>query len=351
MSVRDLDNDHKTCTGNLLNKFCFCLQVKKNIFQPKLRAQGTQNDAIIFNHIVMLTRTCDSGSVKFLFNIIGNVPLSTEITRETVQTKEHTYIKAEMSCDICDKTYISKYHLEKHTLGHYKTHSAQSYKCEECGVCFDTESNLSKHRKTCGKRPIANRNSGCPQCVKCGVFFAFQSTLQDHQKTCRNEPKTVREGAANVPQRWASDQFANVTQDESPVKTQDQQASSAPSVDTKKSVNEKDVCKFCGTKPVDMEKHYTEEHNIWDPSSILCDDCSFLVPSANKQFDDQWLCDQYSKAMECCTDNNICRLCSKDQSYLTDHYQKYHKVKPNLLSYTTRVMREFGVDVPGADMI
>lgn len=226
----------------------------------------------------------------------------------------------EMCCNVCDKIYISKYHLEKHMLEHNQELNSAQPNCEECGKSFDTE-----------------------------------SRLEDHQRTCRKEPVTARGGVAKAPppQRRRPEQgmVKDGTQDESPMEAQNQQTNSALSKGIGTANQIKDHCKLCFTEePVDLEKHYVEEHNIWDPSSIVCSNQSFLVPSPNKRYDVKWFRDQYSATLSLYTRNDICRLCNKYQCDLDDHYEKYHKVRTSdFLFYTKRLMRERGVIVPGAE--
>ncbi|XP_073966316.1 uncharacterized protein [Choristoneura fumiferana] len=319
--------------------------VKKFRAKPKLGAHCVPiDDSILLHDIIKIARSCDETTYKPFLNIIANLAHSPGKKRQA-ETKKVPAKKTKMCCDECGKIYSSKHFLQKHISGHQQS-------CEECGKTFNTQSSLSKHRKSCGKGRASGNKSGCAQC-KCGEIFAFVSSLEDHQRTCGKEARkeTVSDGVAK-PQRWCSENgtYSNANREESQKKAQSQETSAAQRVGIQGSGNKYEVhCKLCfADGPLDFEKHYFNEHNVCDPSSMLCNDRSFFIPSAEKHPDDDWFCFQLAKALERYTDN-ICRLCDKEQSDLVKHYVGYHKVDRDLLYYTKRLMREHGVVVEGAE--
>lgn len=128
--------------------------------------------------------------------------------RQAVQVHQTTPHKEKYVCDVCEKTYISRYHLKQHMnkvhpqnamhlkchLCDYRTHNrfnlkghidrhnkAASFICDECGKGFYSRSTLEEHKK--GKHGPGFR------CDVCGAVLTSMSNLRQHKKT--HEPKSA----------------------------------------------------------------------------------------------------------------------------------------------------------------
>ncbi|XP_059192784.1 zinc finger protein 879-like [Centropristis striata] len=84
--------------------------------------------------------------------------------------------KKSFQCEICEKAYMRKYHLQKHLMKHTgnKPHlSFGTFKCGICGKVFNSLSVLNSHLRThSGEKPYF--------CNTCGKSYSHKSTLIVH---------------------------------------------------------------------------------------------------------------------------------------------------------------------------
>ncbi|KAK7074774.1 hypothetical protein SK128_016874 [Halocaridina rubra] len=81
--------------------------------------------------------------------------------------------KKEFKCDICDRAFHQKNHLESHMVIHSDT---KNFKCEICGSSFAWKQQLKTHAVTHSERRDF-------RCVRCGKEFKLNATLKKHMRT------------------------------------------------------------------------------------------------------------------------------------------------------------------------
>ncbi|XP_045519131.1 zinc finger protein 708-like [Pieris brassicae] len=98
--------------------------------------------------------------------------------------KHYRHKKNRITCDICLKSYVTKYYLRKHIqLQHSGDNSFSkwqesrcNYKCEECGKAFSAPSQLKNHM-------IKHSDTRSFYCVECNKTFKTEISLNQHLKT------------------------------------------------------------------------------------------------------------------------------------------------------------------------
>ena len=70
-------------------------------------------------------------------------------------------------CDICDKKYTSKKHLN----AHFKTHSTPTFACEWCSRTFTYKIHLNRHKLIC-KRIF--------YCIECNRKYIRMRNYEKH---------------------------------------------------------------------------------------------------------------------------------------------------------------------------
>ncbi|XP_063605715.1 zinc finger protein 501-like [Penaeus indicus] len=84
-------------------------------------------------------------------------------------------------CNICEKTFTTKYCRNRHMLSH--THAP--YKCFQCRKVFLREDGLIQHLKRHAEAPPEESNVQCPEC---GNFYLNQKRLKIHM--AKHKPRT-----------------------------------------------------------------------------------------------------------------------------------------------------------------
>ncbi|KAJ1523604.1 hypothetical protein ONE63_001447 [Megalurothrips usitatus] len=74
------------------------------------------------------------------------------------------------ACKHCDKTFVRKEHLIRHSISHAGT---KQFDCEQCGKSFSRKDNLHKHRKT-------HSGEGPYICHTCGKNFVVKHYFLMH---------------------------------------------------------------------------------------------------------------------------------------------------------------------------
>ncbi|NXR15064.1 ZN350 protein, partial [Semnornis frantzii] len=67
------------------------------------------------------------------------------------------------SCTICEKSFIRKFDLIKHSRTHTGEQPEKTYVCPDCSRRFLHKSSLTQHRQVhTGEKPVFT----CPRCAK-----------------------------------------------------------------------------------------------------------------------------------------------------------------------------------------
>ncbi|XP_022124665.2 zinc finger protein 492 [Pieris rapae] len=98
--------------------------------------------------------------------------------------KHYRHKRNRITCDICLKSYVTKYYLRKHIqLQHSGDNSFSkwqesrcNYKCDECGKAFSAPSQLKNHM-------IKHSDTRSFYCVECNKTFKTEISLNQHLKT------------------------------------------------------------------------------------------------------------------------------------------------------------------------
>ena len=79
-----------------------------------------------------------------------------------------------LTCDVCGKVFMSKYHLVTHISSHT---NAKHFPCDHCGKKFASRSNLKVHIKIHDGRSKMLR---CPYERSCEKMFSHKSEVKQH---------------------------------------------------------------------------------------------------------------------------------------------------------------------------
>ncbi|TRY94764.1 hypothetical protein DNTS_021633 [Danionella cerebrum] len=115
---------------------------------------------------------------------------STSCSKEKVEK----VIKHQFVCSECDKSFVSSVALLCHQHWHKRRAetggSSQSYKCTECGKCFNSLTFYNKHQRTAHSEEhpaksflhqVIQLKKKAFECQECGRRFSRASALQAHQ--------------------------------------------------------------------------------------------------------------------------------------------------------------------------
>lgn len=105
-----------------------------------------------------------------------------------VLLKNHMYAvhrekKRSVTCEKCGKSFICKFHLDKHMLSHTDKFERLSQKkqCEHCGEWLLTKSGIFYHQQI--------HTSGVQTCVHCQTEFPHKPALLAHIRQYHRERK------------------------------------------------------------------------------------------------------------------------------------------------------------------
>ena len=125
---------------------------------------------IVFNNVMLITKEFwGYQHEELLFK-----------SRLLIHNRTHIGYKP-FKCDNCDKTFITRAHLDRHL----KIHTGEKpYSCSFCGKEFTTSHQCSVHERSIhkGENPY--------QCDTCGKGFAVRSRLTTHD-AIHNKPKKI----------------------------------------------------------------------------------------------------------------------------------------------------------------
>jgi len=93
------------------------------------------------------------------------------------QPLDHHLIKANnlLTCDVCEKVFMSMYHLQAHKSSHTKE---KMYPCDKCGKSYASKSNLKSHKKI---HDGSSKVFGCPFDKDCTKRFSHRSEVKQHK--------------------------------------------------------------------------------------------------------------------------------------------------------------------------
>ena len=91
---------------------------------------------------------------------------------------------SDVTCEVCDKTFSSKYVMLAHTKREHQAGGPKEFKCELCDRTFATNTSLRRHaRETHGENSFECTFEGC------GLFFPVRHSLERHMRHVHNPVK------------------------------------------------------------------------------------------------------------------------------------------------------------------
>lgn len=82
-------------------------------------------------------------------------------------------------CEVCDKVFVLKGHLDQHRLKHT---GKRPFVCDVCGKGFTAKSDVKKHMFVhLGTKPFV--------CALCGKSYSRQDSLRNHERKVHTESK------------------------------------------------------------------------------------------------------------------------------------------------------------------
>jgi uncharacterized Zn-finger protein len=115
---------------------------------------------------------CNEGNLSSPRDAIKSEPENTSVVRGTLRDECRPYI-----CDVCNKSFSQKTHLNTHQ----RIHSGERpYICDVCNKAFRKRYNLTVHERinSC-KKPFS--------CDVCNNTFITRGNLQSHQRRHNEE--------------------------------------------------------------------------------------------------------------------------------------------------------------------
>ena len=106
-------------------------------------------------------------------------------TREKHEAVVHRSEVQKFKCDLCTKSYASKFSLEYHAKTHES--SPKRHACELCGKSFTTLASLSHHQKIAHKTDVDTPEIF--SCNLCEKKYSLKSHLQRHEREQHCEKK------------------------------------------------------------------------------------------------------------------------------------------------------------------
>ena len=182
--------------------------VDKGVCLPENRKCNICNKTFSGKHHLEMHMRLHTNEKPFSCNICEKAFAQKRSLKEHLLTHN---AERHFKCEICDKKFVQKNHLKYHLASQHSDVASDiaKHSCPTCGKMFPFPFQLKRHQKSHVKtQPAAKEEPGQGevQCIKCTDWFPNKEVLNEHYKDCSLE---LLNNLLRIPREFTSE---NITQ-------------------------------------------------------------------------------------------------------------------------------------------